>query len=288
LVVKSSDAEPYAQAEAALRGRLVERSWAVRSDTLKTISDKGIQPAIAHADCVVAIGTPAARWLHEQLPPGVRLVYCMVTHAEEAGLLGGRPSCGVTTEIALAEQVRIIAEALPQARTIGTLYRADATESRASVEALRRAIPGDWRIEAVAVNEFPSASAAIDALVRKHVDIVWTTADPRLYDTACVRTLLLAALRSKVPVWGFSPAFVHAGAMLGAGVEPRAQGAQAADLVLHLAADPKANSDPAQRYVQQGAREFQIAVNLIVARQLGVQIPDALAHRAAYVYRPEN
>ena len=38
----------------------------------------------------------------------------------------------------------------------------------------------------------------------------------------------------------------------------------------------------------QAPREYEIAVNLIVAQQLGIQIPDSLSSRATYVFRPEN
>jgi hypothetical protein len=45
------------------------------------------------------VGTPGARWLHKQVPADVKLTYCMVTGAEEAGLLSGRATGGVTTDV---------------------------------------------------------------------------------------------------------------------------------------------------------------------------------------------
>jgi hypothetical protein len=33
---------------------------------------------------------------------------------------------------------------------------------------------------------------------------------------------------------------------------------------------------------------FQIAVNKIVAEQIGVEIPNLVSHRAAFVYQPEK
>jgi ABC-type uncharacterized transport system substrate-binding protein len=135
----------------------------------------------------------------------------------------------------------------------------------------------------VAVNEFPSISAAIAALVQKNVDIVWTTADQRLYDNASVRALLLSCLREKIPVWGFSPAFVRAGAVVGVGVEAAAQGKQAADLLIALLKDPKSVKNKVQ-----SPREYQIAVNLIVAKDLNLDIPESVPQRAAFVYRSEK
>ena len=112
------------------------------------------------------------------------------------------------------------------------LYRSDVPEAGHGIDAIRKSLPPEWRLEAVAVNEHPFVAAAIDALTQKSVDAIWTTADQRIYDTASVRALLLAGIRAKIPVWGYSFPFVRAGALLGVGVEPRGQGVQAAEIVV--------------------------------------------------------
>ena len=218
VIVKSSDAPPYQQAEATFRQRL--SAVQVRSVLVKELADTGIGSAISTTDTVVAIGTPAATWLHAQLPAGIELVYCMVANADDAGLLKGSPCWGVTMEVSLSEQFKLIAEALPSARTVGTLYRSDTAAGRAGLQAMKDNLPAGWRLEAVAANDFSSVADAIDALTHKSVDVIWTSADQKVYDTAAVRTLLLAALREKIPVWGFSPAFVRAGRCWGWGSIP--------------------------------------------------------------------
>jgi ABC-type uncharacterized transport system substrate-binding protein len=144
------------------------------------------------------------------------------------------------------------------------------------------ALPPGWRLEAIAVNDYPNVAAAIDALMDKNVDVVWTSASFKLYDVAAVRELLVASLRNKVPVWGFSPAFVRAGALLGVGVDPESQAAQATDLIALL----KDRKQTAAK--SQPPREYQIAINLVVADQLNIQIPDALLGKAKYVFRAEK
>jgi putative ABC transport system substrate-binding protein len=283
LIVKSSDAEPYQQAEAAVRDELTRQHYSIRASSLNEITQSGAAAAAKHAVAVLAVGTPAAKFLHVQLPPAIPLTYCMVSSPQESGLSQGRESCGVTTDVPLAEQMKIISEALPQARAIGFLYRGDNAEGKMLAQEMRKAAPAGWRVEPIAVNEFSSVAAAITALTQKKPDIIWTAADSRLYDTAAVRALLLSALRSKIPVWGFSPAFVRAGGLVGIGVDPKAQGKQAAALLVNLLEQP---SNVGQRV--QGAREYQIAVNLIVARQLGVQVPEELSRKAAFVFRGEN
>jgi putative ABC transport system substrate-binding protein len=283
VIVRTSDAEPYVQAEASLREKLEQQKYNVRSLLAREASDKGIGASIGKPDLVIAVGTASAKWLHKQLPANVKLAYCMVSNPADATLTQGHACAGVTTDVPLKDQLKLVAEALPRARSIGLMYRSDTPEGKASLEQLQQALPDGWHVEAVAVNEFPSVAAAIESLMQKPIDIAWTTADQKLYDTACVRSLLLTGVRSKIPVWGYSLAFVRAGALLGVGVEPAAQGRQAADLAITTIKDPSSFKTAAI-----GPDHFQIGVNLIVAEQIGVEIPEAVSHRATFVYQPEK
>jgi ABC-type uncharacterized transport system substrate-binding protein len=282
VIVRSSDAVPYKEADAALHEHLSGRSETVRSVLAKELADGGLAAGIKPADSVVAVGTPAARWLHARLPASNRLVYCMVNNPADAGLLQGLPCWGVTTDVAIGDQIKLIAEALPRARVVGMLYRSDTNSGKEAVKAMLAALPADWRLETVAVNEAPSIGAAIESLTGKDIDVIWTSADSSLYDAASVRSLLLSGIRKKIPVWGFSTAFVRAGALIGVGVEPRAQGAQAAEMLIKLLDAPASLKEGAQ-----SPHEFQIALNLIVAQQLSLDIPQSLTGRATFVFRPE-
>jgi ABC-type uncharacterized transport system substrate-binding protein len=282
-IVRASDADPYTQAEASLREHLSHDGNQLQSFTIKEVAQKGIAQALGQPDMVVAIGTSAARWLHKQLPPSVRLVYCMVNNAQDSGLNEGHDAIGVSTDVEIDQQVSLIAEALPNARAIGMLYRSDSAEGMNALKLIRSRLPGGWHIEPVAVNDSASIADAINILTQKNIDLIWTTADQKIYDGAAVRTLLLSAVRAKIPVWGFSPAFVRAGALLGVGVDPKSQGTQAAELVDRALADPK-NAASGVR----PPREFQIAINLIVAEQLGISIPQSLSSRATYLYQAEK
>jgi putative ABC transport system substrate-binding protein len=286
VIVRTSDAEPYMQAEAALRQQLGQQmgdGCKIKSLLAREASDKGIDASIGKPDVVVAIGTASARWLHKQLPAETKLLYCMVSNPTEATLLQGHICLGVTTDVPIADQLKLVAEALPRARRIGLMYHSDTPEGKAALADLQKALPDGWQVEAVAVNDFPTVAAAIESLMQKPIDIAWTTADQKLYDTACVRDLLLNAVRAKIPVWGYSLGFVRAGALIGVGVEPAAQGRQAADLVIKTIADPSGFKTRAV-----APDHFQIAVNKIVAEQIGIEIPDSVSHRAAFIYQSEK
>jgi ABC-type uncharacterized transport system substrate-binding protein len=282
VIVRSSDAAPYRQADAVFTRRLSGPGCKVRSVLVKELADSGIGSAISTTDTVVAIGTPAAVWLHSQLPEGVELVYCMVTSAEDAGLLKGSPCWGVSMEVSEGEQFKLIAEALPSAHSVGLLYHSDTAAGREMLQRFRDSLPGGWQVNAVAVNDFASMAEAVDALIQRNVDVIWTQADFKLYDAAAVRELLTAALRAKIPVWGFSPAFVRAGALIGVGVDPESQANQASDLIAAIRQN-KASTEKSQH-----PTNYQIAVNLIVAEQLNIQIAADLVNRAKFVFQGEK
>lgn len=282
VIVKSSEAEPYSQAESGLIARLTAQRQTCHAMLLKEVIDKGIDRALGAPAAVVAVGTPAAVWLHQRVTPRTLLIYCMVANPAANGLADKMPAFGVTTDVSHSMQVRLIAEALPNARVLGALYRSDNAESHHQIEAMAAALPPGWRLEAIAVNAYPGIATAIDALMQKRIDIIWTAADSSVYETAAVRALLLAALRSKVPVWGFSPAFVRAGALVGVGVDPTAQGTQAAALLLRsLAGKP-----PGERI--EFPEAYPLAVNLIVSSQLGIDLPPAMVGRAKFVFKAGN
>jgi putative tryptophan/tyrosine transport system substrate-binding protein len=282
VIVLSGSNAPYAQAETGLKKRFSEQKFETRTVALQDVSTKGLNATLGNkADLVVAVGTPAAVWLHEKLPANTPLVYCMVSDPAAFGLAVGRPTYGVSIDVPLKAQLDLIEEAFPNGPTLGLLYRANVPEGQRLLKTVQEALPETWKLKAVAIDGQPSIADAIDVLLKQRVDIVWTTADSAIYDTASVRALLLASLRTNTPVFGFSPAFVKAGALLGVGVDPQAQGVQAASLGLRIM-NTNDGSTP-QRI--NPPENFQIAVNLIVAGQINQELPQGLVQRAANVFK---
>jgi putative ABC transport system substrate-binding protein len=284
VIVLSGEAAPYSQAEAGFKAAVADRKKETRTIQLKDVQTKGIDATIGNQpDAVVAIGTQAAGFLHAKLPQAIPLVYCMVADPTGAGLTQGRVTHGVTTGVPLAAQFDIIAKGIPKARTIGMLYKSNTPEGQRLLKEVQEALPKDWHLEAVAVDKLPTIADAIDELTNRHVDVVWTTVDTQIYDSNAIRALLLAALRKDLPVFGFSPSFVHAGALLGIGVEAATQGKQAAEVTLALLQNP--TDDRIPRVV---APEFQVAVNPIVADKIGVELPQEWIYRATHDSKEEK
>ncbi|MDY6912957.1 MAG: ABC transporter substrate binding protein [Planctomycetota bacterium] len=278
-IVLSAEAKPYRQVEAELKARLKKLDHTTETFMLADVN-RDLARFAGKTDAFLAVGTKAADWLHRNLRPDKPLTYCMVSDPRAAGLTKGRQTLGVSTSVPVKAQFQTIADALPGTKSLGMLYRSRTTKGTALLKQAKGALPRGWRLEAVDVDKHASVAKAIEALLARDVDIVWTAPDASLYKTATVRSLLLAAVRQKTPIFGFSPAFVRAGALLGVGVSPVDQGEQAATLTDRLLTK--------QAGAGQAVPKFEIAVNLIVAEKLSVSLPETFVKRARYVFKRDR
>jgi putative tryptophan/tyrosine transport system substrate-binding protein len=276
LAVLSEDRAPYRLAEEGLGMALTAAGHHLTGRLLEQTFEDA---AMGRYAAVVAIGPRAASFLHDHRPAGLPLVFCMVSDPLAAGLTKEPRLGGVVTEVPLRVQLSLISEALPQARTLGLLYRGDLERSRTQLEQLQALLPSDWRLEAVAIEASASVAEAIDSLFARPIDVVWTAPESTIFSEATVRTLLLNALRKRVPVFGFSPSFVRAGALFGIGINPLTQGAQSATMLLGRLAGERAPAD------QLIPPDYEIEVNLVVARKLALDLPAALVGRATRIYQ---
>lgn len=290
VVVLSSEAIPHRQAAAAYNRHLQQHGISITTVQFDALSDELLQTLLAEKPRVVtAIGTEAALSLSRRLPADVPLTYCMVADSTAAGLTSRVGAAGVCIDVPLAEQFRIIAEALPRTRAVGMLYQPDSSRSNALVEQVRRELPANWRLIAIALNDHETVADAVNTLFREKIDVVWTAADSAVYDTVTVRAVLLTSLRHKVPVFGFSSGFVRAGALLGVSIDPGEQGEQCAEITAELleASSDHATRDGAERSLGVIAPRFRLEVNQAVADMIGVDLPQRLLQRAYRIHKAE-
>jgi len=281
-VVVSGTASPYLQTQQTLVAELTRRGHTVSTAQLADLAGRWTVPMARQA--YVAVGTQAAVWLHSRVKAPGRMTYCMVAHPARVGLTDKTPRHGVSTDVPITSQFKLIAEALPSTRSVGMLYRGKSAGSKALIVEARKALPKGWRLKAVDVDAQRSVAKAIETLFESDVDIVWAAADTSVYNVPTIRALLLDAIRRKKAVFGFSPSFVRAGALIGVGISPKMQGFQAAELADRVLRGKVAM--PAKILPTQP--KYDVAVNLIVAHKLSVEIPREVVKRAAHVFKARN
>jgi len=263
VLVLSREAEPFRKCERAARTALEAEGWTVRTEVMNEKSP----PACPADASLITVGTEAAVW--SKAHAGAK-VFCMVADVESAAL--GTGSAGVLAEIPAARQVALLRQALPEARSVGVLFKRGSARGERWVAALKQeAAKSGLTVDAEPVDSKENIASALDALIRRRVDVLWTMPDGALYDANTIKAVLHSTLEAKLPVFGFSTPVVKAGALVGVGITPDSQGAQAAALLLKRAKE--APGAPGQTVEPV----YEVSVNQAVAERLGVRLPPSLA-----------
>ncbi len=281
VVVHSKKAEQFEQAEEAFRktwrsGSRIE-SVVLADVELASLARVTSDGTVAY----VAMGTDAASKLAKHLPANVPMTFCMVSEPEAAGVIDRERTAGVRLDVTMSDQMEIIRTTLPNARSIGVLRRAGSAKGQRAVDELKASLPAGWTVVAEEVAGAQEVADGIERLLSANVDVVWTYADSSLFDSATVKALLLATIRKRVAVFGYSTPFVRAGALMGVGVEPAEQGSQAAEGLREL------ESSGSENRGQIASPRFVFSLNKIVAEKLSVSLSDAVVREADVVFDRE-
>jgi putative ABC transport system substrate-binding protein len=284
----SRDLEPYREAVEGLKQRLCPPEVDSAPDGAYTFAERIVTETEVDAliewlgarrpDLIVTLGTEASKVaaVHVQKTP---VLFAMVANPIDNGILPrrnypGQLVCGVATDVGPAEQFKVLKQALPGAKRVGVIYCPQYTE--ATVAAAGQAAR-DAGLDFVRLPVEPYRVApAIQRLHERDVDALWTVTDPGVMVPASARKILTSALKARLPVLGFSPALVRAGAVVGFGIEPRDVGRQAGDIAHALLREGKTPADIHLRY----PKKVTVHVNLDVAERIRVSLPTSLLAEA--------
>lgn len=204
----------------------------------------------------IAVGRDALRYA-TSVKPGLPVVGTMILRGDAA--TGGTP---LAAEVDLDVPPRLLLQKIhqlfPRASRLGVLVSGNVDRAALVVSARELALS----IQLSEVSGPESLLKAFLALKGK-ADLVVTFPDNTLYNGATVKPLVLASLEERLPIVGFSAAFVHAGAAAGVFADFREAGRQAAEAALRL--------EPAQsEHTAEPPRKLTVAVNQRVLRLLGL------------------
>lgn len=161
----------------------------------------------------------------------------------------------------LGRKLDLIAAVLPNVSSIAVLYSAPPKE----LSALRTLVAArKLELNERSISSISDLHAALQSLLLRS-DVLLALPDAEIYNTSTIRNILLATYRSKIPLIGFSPAYVKAGALCAVFSTPEQIAAQSSAIILQYAGT---HALPAATY----AKEFEVSVNEQVARSLGLNI----------------
>lgn len=254
----------HAEAAQALRAEM-ERNRPGRIDWRVTHWSE-FANALPPPRWVIAVGSAAQRGMQGLLaaavPPPPMLSILVPRLAFERTADPVRVRAGSLSAVFVDQpperQMELIRLALPGVRTVGMLF---SVEFKARASALdRAAAERGLQLVALSVDQ-GGLFAGLQSLLAD-VEVLLAQPDPVIFNGQTAANILMAAYRRKVPLIGFSPAYVKAGAMLALYSTPAQIGMRGGEL-LNQALSDGVLPPP------QGPREFSVSVNQDVARSLG-------------------
>ena len=183
---------------------------------------------------------------------------------EQAGPLGGRQISAVWLDQPLSRQFALIRLALPDKRRVGIVLGPQSSALSGSMSVTAEA--QDLRLFTSRANTPDAIYTALQKLMGD-IDVLLAAPDPAVYNSNTIQSILLTTYRAQVPLIGFSPAYVKAGALLALYSTPRQLGSQAGEIARAvLAGRPLPPAQP--------PRDFSISSNTHVAHSLGAHLAD--------------
>ncbi|AYH45564.1 ABC transporter substrate binding protein [Azoarcus sp. DN11] len=234
---------------------------------------------LGDARVIVTIGTQAAKAVAARTPAAPVLHTLIPRDALEFVQYGPHPDrySAIFLDQPVHRQIALLNIALPNKPTVALLASPASYELARRLASVAREQQLDANIEKIsAVDEiYP----ALERLLAEPA-VLLALPDSTLFNSYTIQNVLLTSYRRRAPLVGFSPAYVHAGALLALYSTPAQIARQAAEAVRRVLAG--GGLPP-----PQAPREFEVATNPNVARSLAIEL-DSAAHITARLRQREG
>ncbi|WP_168582458.1 ABC transporter substrate-binding protein [Gephyromycinifex aptenodytis] len=234
-----------------------------------------IATKFAKKDLVLAIATPTAQAAAQAITD-VPVMITAVTDPVKAGLVDslekpGGNITGTTDLNPVEEQLKLIKEIAPDAKTVGIVYSSGEVNSQVQVDLATKAAPAlGLTIKPVTVTNSAEVQQAANSL---DVDAIFVPTDNTVVSS--IESLLQAAATAKIPVVTAEGDSVKRGGMATYGIDYEKLGYQTGEMAVKVLG----GADPATMPIER-QEELQLIVNPKAAKAAGVTLPEALVSRA--------
>lgn len=232
-------------------------------------------------DMICAIATPSAQTAYNAaMDQNIPVIYTAVTDTVKAELTDkdGKPVgevTGTSDKLPIKEQLAMIREMLPEAKTIGIMYTTSEANSLSAVEEYK-ALAGEFgfTIQTAGITATADIPLAADGILEK-VDCLTNLTDNTVVNS--LATILEKANNLNIPVFGSEIEQVKKGCLAAQGLDYVALGKQTGKMAAKVLKGEKKASEMNREVIE----ESQLYVNEKTAEQLGIKVPDSLAEKAA-------
>ena len=245
--------------------------------TAGQISDSFVSDKV---DLICAIATPSAQSAYNAaMDAGIPVIYTAVTDPVAAELADkdGNPVGNVTgtsDTLPVEEQLKMIREMMPDAKTIGILYTTSEANSVSAIATYESLVDQyGFTLETKGISQTSEIALATDDLLTK-VDCITNLTDNTV--VASLPTILEKANEKGIPVFGSEIEQVKIGCLAAEGIDYIQLGKQTGKIAAQiLKGEKKASEIPYEIISEPG-----FYVNTKVAENLGIEVPSDLADSA--------
>ncbi|CEA07130.1 ABC transporter substrate binding protein [Arthrobacter saudimassiliensis] len=227
-------------------------------------------------DLVLAIATPAAQAAAQAIPD-IPVLFTAVTEPEVAGLVSSwdAPGANVTGTSDLnpvAEQLGLIKELDPDAKSVGIVYSSGEVNSEVQVELAEEAAKElGLEVKLATVSNSAEVQQATESL---DVDALYIPTDNNV--VSALQTVIQIAEAKQLPVVVGEGDSVENGGVATYGLDYESLGYQTGLMALKVLED---GADPAEMPVET-LEEIQLIINKSAAERLGVELSQEMLDKA--------
>lgn len=233
--------------------------------------------ATSNKDLVLAITTPSAQAAAQAIT-NVPVLFTAVTDPVAAELVASEAApggnlTGTTDMNPVADQIALLKEIVPTAKSVGIIYSTGEVNAQVQVELARQAAAGlGIEIKEATVTSSGEVATAAESLGA--VDAIYIPTDNRVVEG--FESVVQYAESKQIPLFGSESSQVDRGAIATLGIDYGQLGYQTGQMAVRILSE---GADPATMPIERQSK-FLLAVNPGAAGRMGVTIPSAVTDRA--------
>jgi len=230
-------------------------------------------------DLVLAVATPAAQATAQAISD-MPVVFTAVTDPEAAGIVDswekpGANVTGVSDLNPVAEQIGLVREMIPAAKTVGVAYSSGEVNSSVQVKIAKEAAAKlGLTIKEATISNPSELGQAVASL--GNVDAIWVPTDNGV--GSAIEVVVQYAEKNKIPMFVADATQVESGGVMTVGLDYSQIGYQTGQMALDILENGK---DPATMPVEMPKADAPpLTINLGAAKRMGLEIPQSFIDKA--------
>lgn len=229
-------------------------------------------------DLILAIATPSAQAV-KNATDEIPILFTAVTEPVIAGLVEslenpGGNATGTHDMNPIKDQLALIKEIAPEAKTVGVIFNSAEDNSIVQVELLEEIAPDlGLAVEKAAITGTGEVATAAESLADK-IDAFYIPTDNTV--VAAIASVIKVAEENKIPIIAGEGNTVEEGALATVGIDYLKLGYQTGKMAAKVL---RGDAEPADLPVE-GQNEYEYVVNIAAAENMGVTLPQGLLDKA--------